>query len=176
MIRKPKLDEYKVCDILDLAQDTFTKKLFCEDDELKKMQVFYNFYGNKDCRFALENIFVYEIDKKIVAACCAYGSNEYCDLAIEQYLLSKESKFKITKEFDEGEFYIDSIAILPEFRGMGILKKMLEYASIKAKNDGYNVISLITKTPEFYQNYGFKVVAKTDFNDEVYLKMLKDIK
>ncbi|WP_267525204.1 GNAT family N-acetyltransferase [Campylobacter sp. MG1] len=175
MIRKPNLDEFIVCDILDLAQDTFTQKLFCEDDELKKMQVFYKFYGNDKCRFALDNIFVYEIDKNIVAACCAYGSSEYSDLAIEEYLLYKGIDFKIIKEFDDGEFYIDSIAILPDFRGKGILKKMLEYANIKAKNNGYKIISLITKTPEFYKNYGFKTIKETNFNDEIYLKMIKNI-
>lgn len=175
MIRPAKVNDHKVCDILDLAQSDFLYNLFDAKNQEDKMKVFYNFFGNKKSRFALENIFLYEIDNVAVAACCAYGSKSYTDEAICGYLASKNSDFEVIKEFSDGEFYIDSIAILEDFRGRGILRAMLSHAENKAINQGYKKLSLITKTPEYYESFGFLVVDDFLFNNEVYKKMLKEI-
>ncbi|MBT0883410.1 GNAT family N-acetyltransferase [Campylobacter sp. 2018MI13] len=174
MIRPARMSDYKACEILDLAMAEFSENFFNETNYQKKIEKFYEFFGKEKTRFCLDNLFVYEKDNQIISICCAYGDREYNDDALKQYLKNINSNYEIIKECDKDEFYIDSVAIIPSYRKMGILKEMLEYAINIAKNKGYNKITLITKSSQIYERYGFKVINECK-EFENYFKMLKEI-
>lgn len=174
MIRPARMSDYKACEILDLAMAEFSENFFNEKDYHKKIEKFYDFFGKEKTRFCLENLFVYEINNEIIAICCAYGDREYNDEGLKQYLKNINSTYEIVKEFEDNEFYLDSIAVLPEYRGRGILKEFINYLENLAKNKNYNMLSLITKSPKIYEKYGFKTI-KICKDFEGYFKMLKEI-
>lgn len=174
MIRQAYANEIKVCDILDLAMSEFSECFFAEKNHDFKMQIFYDFFGKDKTRFCLSNIYVYERNYQVIAAFCIYGGFEYNDDLLKEYLKSKNSDYEIIKECENDEFYLDSVAVLPEFRKQGILGEILEFVSLKAKENSYKKISLITKTPKIYEKYGFRVCNNTTNFDD-YLKMLKEI-
>lgn len=174
MIRPARMSDYKACEILDLAMSEFSENFFNERNYHKKIEKFYEFFGKENTRFCLENLFVYEKDNKIIAICCAYGDKEYNDDALKEFLKQNNSNYEIIKECDTNEFYLDSIAVLPEYRGRGILKEFINYLEIIAKNKNYKVISLITKTPKVYEKYGFYIIKECE-DFKTYFKMLKEI-
>ena len=59
--------------------------------------------------YSYENTIVTELDGKVVGAMCAYDG--------------ADSGFAQLKETEAGEFYLDSVGVLPEYRGRGTIYK-----------------------------------------------------
>lgn len=56
------------------------------------------------------------------------------------------------------DFYIDRLAVKPEFRGQGLSRALIEQADMKAKEIGCNKVWIDTMTyevPELYPKFGF---------------------
>lgn len=62
-----------------------------------------------------------------------------------------------------GEFYLNSIAVFPKYRGQGLGKMLLEAVELKAKEQGFTTISLDvngenTRAVTFYKQAGYRIV------------------
>jgi len=77
------------------------------------------------------------------------------------------SQLKLLKHFSShveahpDEFYIGTLAVLPECRGMSIGTKFIEFMSVKAKAAGFNKCALLVDADNeggirFYERHGFK--------------------
>ena len=74
----------------------------------------------------------------------------------------------IADETEEGEFYIDSIAVLPLFRKRGVATELIKAMCSKAFNDGHSKVGLIVETNNMkaqflYEKLGFKIVGRKIF-------------
>ena len=74
----------------------------------------------------------------------------------------------ITDETEAGEYYLDSIAVLPQFRGQGVGSKLIETFCKMAFCDGHAHVGLIvdsinTKAERLYSSLGFKRVGTRQF-------------
>lgn len=70
-------------------------------------------------------------------------------------------------ETDPSEFYLDTLAVLPEYRGQGIAKKLLKAAIDRAasigKPAGLLVDKINTNARRIYESIGFRQVGERPF-------------
>lgn len=77
--------------------------------------------------YSYENTYVAEVDGKIVGAMCGYDGADYQRFKQPIVdLLGNDSGFAQLKETEAGEFYLDSVGVLPEYRGNGIASMLFE--------------------------------------------------
>ena len=116
--------------------------------------------ASEDDLFSYNNIRVLETDGKVAAMSLCFEAFKRTD---EQLKLIPE-EFRVFKELTNmiaGEFYLDSLAALPDYRGQGFGREMLEDCVQKAKNQGYDKVYLIA----FAENVaGISLYEKTGFS------------
>ena len=88
---------------------------------------------------------------------------------------------QIADETEAGEFYIDSLAVLPAYRSKGVATQLISAICLKAFAEGHEKVGLIADLEnisaiEFYKNKGFQPVGpKTFFTHEmIHLQISKD--
>ncbi len=119
--------------------------------------------------YSYENTIVAEIDGKVVGAMCAYDGADYQELKQPIIdILGKDSGFAQLKETEEGEFYLDSVGVLPEYRGRGIASKIIEAQCERAVSLGHKVAGLIVdldnpRAEALYTRLGFRYQGNKDF-------------
>lgn len=168
-------DFIKCFEILELAMSDFTQIIFNEKSKEKKLELFEKFFKAKNNRLSHENVMVYRNESgEICGAICAYagGDSDFLDMVFNQRLKALNAKNLIKKECLDDEFYIDSVAVLPEFRGRGYFKAMVNEMINKARDLGFKKVSIITQTPEIYTKFGFKFDKNDEFYGEIYQKMV----
>ena len=73
----------------------------------------------------------------------------------------------IDDETDSGEFYIDTLAVLPEYRGRGIASELLRASIRRAEAIGKPAGLLVdkenTRARRLYENIGFRKVGERPF-------------
>ena len=112
---------------------------------------------------------VAEIDGKVAGAVCAYDGADYQRLKQPVVdMLGPDSGFAKLKETEVGEFYIDSVGVLPEYRGRGIASRLIDAQCMHAASLGHKVAGLIVDTDkpqaeELYKRLGFVYLDDKDF-------------
>ena len=82
------------------------------------------------------------------------------------------------EEAKPGEYYIDSLAVYPQYRACGVGSRLLKIANIKSYRYGLQKSSLIVK-PEnkvalkMYKKHGYQVRGKLKLAGVNYLSMVK---
>lgn len=84
----------------------------------------------------------------------------------------------IPKEYDEtsaDEYYLDSLAVFPEYRGRGIARELIKAAVERAKEAGKPAGLLVSKhnpkARELYESLGFKPIGERFFAGELMTHM-----
>ncbi|MEZ5759027.1 MAG: N-acetyltransferase [Emcibacteraceae bacterium] len=92
--------------------------------------------------YTYKNMRVLEASGKLAAVSLSYVAWKRTPEEMEK--ISKN--FRVFKELTNtipGEYYLDSLAVHPEFRGCGFGEAMLEDTEILAKNRGYDAVHLL---------------------------------
>ena len=137
--------------------------------------------GGEDTIYSYENTLVAEIDGKVVGAMCAYDGADYQRL--KQPIvdtLGPDSGFAKLKETEAGEFYMDSVGVLPEFRGRGIASRLFEAQCERAASLGHEVAGLIVDVDKpqaeaLYTRLGFVYLDDKDFFGHAMKHMVKHL-
>lgn len=89
----------------------------------------------------------------------------------------------ISDETAPGEYYLDSIAVFPEFRGMGVADALLDTFCTNAFSTGFERVGLIVdcenlKAEYIYSKIGFQMVGYKDFfgHKMKHLQKIKPVK
>lgn len=125
--------------------------------------------ANEDTIYSYENTVVAEIDCKVVGAMCAYDGADYQRL--KQPIidaLGPDCGFAQLKETEKGEFYLDSVGVLPEYRGKGIASRLIAAQCERAASLGHKVAGLIVDVDKpqaeaLYTRLGFTYLDDKDF-------------
>ena len=119
--------------------------------------------------YSYENTYVAEVDGKVIGAMCAYDGADYQRLKQPIVdVLGPDSGFAQLKETEAGEFYLDSVGVLEEYRGRGIASKLFAAQIDRARSLGNKVAGLIVdvdkpKAEALYTRLGFRHLDNKDF-------------
>ena len=100
--------------------------------------------ASEETIYSYENTLVADIDGNVVGAMCAYDGADYQRLKQPIVdVLGPDCGFAKMKETEAGEFYLDSVGVLPEYRGRGIASRIIEAQCERAASLGHKVAGLI---------------------------------
>lgn len=79
----------------------------------------------------------------------------------------------------KGEYYIDSLAVIPEYRGKGIGRLLVEDAISEAREAGHNRLALIAEIEapalqSYYYSMGFNPEEEIIFFGTRYIRMVRN--
>jgi ribosomal protein S18 acetylase RimI-like enzyme len=145
-------------------------------------------YELEDCEFSVASFCICEFDGKLAGACAAWIEN-YNDVPSWQikssamrYVISNEAKLNLLQlnslvanfmpARTSGCLQIESVYVEPDFRGLGILGKMLSYQESfwkrRANPHSVEVMTYINNATAIsgYEKYGFKKDRENIINDD----------
>ena len=125
-----------------------------------------------DTLYSYSNTRIAEIDGVSVGALVAYNGARYAALRAKTFgLVQQTSGMDLSRnamETGPGEFYLDSMAILSDYRGLGIGKMLMRDRMDFALNQGFQRITLLVDKDKprlraYYEELGFA------FNEEMFV-------
>ena len=131
--------------------------------------------------YSYENTIVAEVDGKVVGAMCAYDGADYQRLKQPIVdVLGADSGFAQLKETEAGEFYLDSVGVLPEYRGRGVASSLFEAQCERAASLGHKVAGLIVDVDKpqaeaLYARLGFTYLDDKDFFGHTMKHMVRNL-
>lgn len=113
--------------------------------------------------YSPKNTVIAEVDGMPVGMLTSYDGAGYHEMRQRTTALIKQHlgmEFpNMEDESEAGEYYLDSLAVLPEYRGRGIGRKLLEYGIGIGKSMGLTVTLAVDpineKAQRLYQSLGF---------------------
>ena len=155
------------------------------DESHPLFDIFCRMAQREDSQYSWRNTFVAEIDGTAAGAIVGYDGARLYELRrpLEEAIRDiNGGVFNIEDETSAGEFYIDSLAILPLYRGMGIAKSLMEYVRERVFAEGFDKVGLIVdygnpRAEGLYESIGFKRVNPTTFlgHDMWHMQANRDI-
>ncbi|MFZ3052713.1 MAG: GNAT family N-acetyltransferase [Sulfuricurvum sp.] len=134
----------------------------------------------ENSRISYRRCWVIESDGKICGAIACYGGDragEYDEWARAEIRKRFQYDQPIDPECEKGEFYIDSIAISPLYRGKRFSALLIEKSKEIAKEGGYERVSLIvdeekSSLKHYYQSLGFNEDGLKEVYQHSYAHMI----
>ncbi len=128
------------------------------------IDVFEEIALQEDSQYSYHNAFVAEIDGDAVGAVIGYdGAKLYQLREVTLEVISKrtEKQMVLSDETDATEFYLDSIAVLPEYRGLGVGAKLILAMKERAFNEYEKNLGLLVdfenpQAERLYRSLGFE--------------------
>ena len=135
------------------------------------MSVFEEIACLEDSQYSYRNVFVAEINGNAVGAVVAYDGAELYPLrkaTLDIIYKHTAKELQIADETDASEFYLDSLAVFPEYRGRGIGAKLIHAVKERAFNEYNKNLGLLVdfENPDaerLYQSVGFERADVKDF-------------
>lgn len=134
--------------------------------------------------YSWKNALIAEEDGKPIGCIISYPGDKY--LQFREYTWPKlwtdidpDLMRNTPHETVTGEYYLDSMAILPEYRGKSIGKKLMLAAIEHGKELGFEKFALIVDVDkphlhDYYCQLGFKGVGPIRFLTHLFTKMIKN--
>lgn len=122
-----------------------------------------------DTLYSYLNTRIAEIDGNRVGALVAYDGARYAALRVKTFgLVQQTSGMDLSRnamETGPGEFYLDSMAILSDYRGLGIGKMLMRDRMDYAFCNGFQKVTLLVdkdkpRLQHYYQSLGFVFVEE----------------
>lgn len=122
-------------------------------------------------QYSYRNTLVAEVGGRAVGALVGYDGAMLEQLREPIFPLLEQHLGQVPTIEDEtqaGEFYLDSLGILPDFRGMGIGRRLIEAMTQRAFDQGHEHVGLIVdfenpSAERLYTSLGFRRVGTKRF-------------
>lgn len=122
-------------------------------------------------QYSYRNALIAEVDGVAAGALVGYDGARLKELRepifplLEKYL---GEALQIEDETEAGEFYLDSLGVLPEFRGLGVGSQLLTAMRDRAFSEGHQQVGLIVdfdnpRAERLYTSLGFQRVGEKRF-------------
>lgn len=173
-----------------MAYKDFAYEMLGCKKENDVLEYFKKLWLLKNNRFSYEYSYTAKVDEKTVGLLVCHTGN-LCKKLVSPtvFQLIKIGKlnfiyhilkniryfyhFSFTIEAMEDEFYIGTLAVLPEYRNYGIGAEMINFMKMLAQKQGYNKCSLLVEGDNidgirFYEKNGFEKVLHSKKPREYY--------
>lgn len=125
----------------------------------------------ENSQYSYRNAFVAEVDGELAGAVIGYDGAELHNLrktTLDVIFKHIGKELQIADETDASEFYLDSLAVLPEYRGGGLGAKMILAMKERASKDYNKPLGLLVdfENPDaerLYKSLGFERMEVKDF-------------
>ena len=154
------------------------------DMGMEEMERFVVSCSDENAMYSWKDSFVAEVDGKPAGCLIAYEGSRYKALRERTWPrlwldMSEDELENVEIEAFPGEYFLDSLAILPEFRGHDIGKRLLQAALDKGRRLGCHSATLMVdvnkpKLCAYYQSMGFGEYGLIDFFGHTYKRMKVD--
>ncbi len=171
-IRKARIeDAVSVTQCILVAMQDLLFKFIGDDDAHKVHDLMLHFVMQKNNQYSFANCFVAELDQQVVGAVNIYDGARLKELSdpFIQYIREKYNpQFNPEPETQAGEFYIDTLGVLPLFQGKGIGTQLLQYVIVEYVQNEHHTLGLLVDTnndsaKRLYTRLGLQVVAQRSF-------------
>ncbi len=138
----------------------------------------------EDTLYSYRNTRIAEVEGNPVGALVAYDGAKYAEMRAKTFgLVQQTSGMDLNKnamETGAGEFYLDSMAILPEFQGREIGKQLMLDRMEWARNNGFASVTLLVdkdkpRLRKYYESLGFGFKEEIFVFGAWYDKILKNV-
>ncbi|MBR5844689.1 MAG: GNAT family N-acetyltransferase [Rikenellaceae bacterium] len=130
--------------------------------------VFLELAARDKAQYSYHNTLIAEVDGVAAGAIVGYDGAQLKELRepifelLERHL---DSPPKIEDETEAGEFYLDSLGVLPRFRGLGVGRRLLTTMRDKAFAAGHERVGLLVdfdnpRAEQLYTSLGFSRVGE----------------
>lgn len=133
-----------------------------------------------DSLYSYRNVRIVSLNGEVLGSMLAYPGEKYADwrrLTWERLdtRLGETTEEISDYETEAGEYYLDTLAVMPKFRGHGYGLQILQESIDRARAAGYERITLIVeqdhpKLIRYYCSLGFKIESEMVFLGEKYYK------
>lgn len=139
--------------------------------------------AREDTLYTYRHARIAEVDGEVAGCLVSYDGSVYAEARVITFAMFAEAGREIPEtviETGPGEWYLDSMAIVPEFRGCGIGHSLMEDALSTARAKGLGVASLIVecskpKLRDYYADLGFRDERIVDAFGDKYIRMVKKL-
>lgn len=162
------------------AMEDIVFQFIGKDDIGESIEFLSHFFIKTDNQYSYQNTFVMEDeDQQILGSLTAYNGDDLQKLRapILEYLGSHYD-FSTTPENETngGEFYLDTVSIVPHQQGKGIGSALLKHGIEFAKKQSFKQVGLLVdlENPDakrLYERLGFQLGEKTTFVGGQYYHM-----
>lgn len=141
---------------------------YCGDDYV---DVITQIAATKGTQYSYENTLIAEVDGKPAGGIVAYDGAQLHPLRSKTWDIIEQQTGRrpsIADETAAGECYLDSLAVMPEYRNRGIAKALLLALSEKVAAMGINYVGLLVDADNengqsLYKSVGFTYVNDSEF-------------
>lgn len=139
--------------------------------------------AREDTLFSYRNAVIVCLDGKSIGCLVSYDGALYQKAREITFRMFRERLGNENSSYDvetgPGEYYLDSLAILPEYRGRGIGLQVMQYAIDRAFAQGFRRVTLLTDSnaphkERYYSNLGFKPLCRLHTFGSEFIKMYLD--
>ena len=144
--------------------DEATLRSYCGDDYIA---VLADVARQDMTQYSWRNALIAEVDDVAAGAIVGYDGAQLRELRNGTFTVLLECIGRVPNILDEtgrGEYYLDSIGVLPEFRGLGVGRALIEAFCNKAFAKGHERVGLIVdydnpQAEKLYTSLGFERVG-----------------
>ncbi len=168
-IRKAKVEDSKIiAELMMLAMSDFVYRFIGENSNEKATLFLAYLISKKANQYSYENCWVVETNDQVIAAANIYDGARLTELRAPVAEIIKERfniNFKPQDETQEGEFYIDCVAVNPNQQGKGIGSKLFEFLIEEFVHKRNETLGLLVdkdnpNAKRLYLKLGFKIVGE----------------
>lgn len=143
----------------------FHMAMLYDDATEEQIQTFaHNICTRSDVLYSWNNTIIAQIDNQPVGMLTSYNGLYYHEMRLLTLSLVKEHlgiEFPgMEDEAVPGEYYLDSLAVLPQYRGKGIGRALLQEGINRGKNLGLKITLAVDpdnpRAKRLYQSLGFQ--------------------
>ncbi|RCX17879.1 ribosomal protein S18 acetylase RimI-like enzyme [Anaerobacterium chartisolvens] len=184
MIRRAKkTDAPQVAELIYIILDEMDIPMLKAHAKPKVLEFIVRAFKGEASRFSYNNIWVKEIESHAVGMAVVYHGadagrldRELSGIIRDTFSLSED--IILDKEAEEEEFYIDSLCVMPEFRGRGIGTELLKSVQAEARDRGLTCLSINvelnnTRAQRLYKGMGYLTEKEIEIAGHSYFHMIK---
>lgn len=166
--RAKKEDANLIAQALTMAFGEECAKALCGEDYLR---IFEEIASCEDSQYSFNNALIAEYNGECAGAICGYDGAKLEELKKKSLEIIRKhtgKEVEIEAETHEGEFYIDSLGVLPQYRGLGLGRELMLTMTDQAFKQGHSLVGLLvdqnnTKAEALYRKLGFERMESVDF-------------